>query len=377
MGIFGGRKELTREAVMAALATVEDPELHRDLVSLGMVKQVTIDGGRVRVEIQLTTPACPLKAVIGREVEAALRRLPGCDEATVDFSANVAGRRESCGSSKAQGAAAGPAPREDLAPGVRNIIAVASGKGGVGKSTVSLNLALALGAAGARVGLLDADIYGPNIPTMMGLDEPPRVVDHRIQPLEKHGIKAISMGLFIPPGTPVIWRGPMLNNALRQLFGDVEWGELDYLVVDLPPGTGDVQISLVQLVPLAGAVIVTTPQAVSLEDARKGLAMFNKTRVPVLGIIENMSYFICADCGARHDIFDTGGGERIAAELGVPFLGRIPIDIAVRAGGDAGWPVTVAQPESEASRMFVQVASNLAGRLSVLNLQQEGANAPK
>ncbi|MCL5611492.1 MAG: iron-sulfur cluster carrier protein ApbC [Chloroflexi bacterium] len=346
---------LTREAVMDVLRTVNDPELHRDLVSLGMIKQVEITDGRVKLEIQLTTPACPLRETIGRDVEAALRPLSGFQGVDIDFSSNVAGRALA---------------DRDLVPGVRNIIAVASGKGGVGKSTVALNLALSLAKTGAAVGLLDADIYGPNIPTMMGVAQPPRVENNKMVPIEKFGIKMISMGILVPDDSPIIWRGPMLNNALRQFFGDVVWGELDYLVIDMPPGTGDVHISLVQLVQVTGAVIVTTPQTVSLNDARKGLAMFQQTNTPVLGIIENMSYFICGKCGERHDIFDTGGGRRVAEDLDLPFLGAIPIGLKVREGGDRGEPIVIAEPESEPARQFMAIAGNLAARVSVTNLDK-------
>ena len=347
---------LSKEQVIAALSTVNDPEIHKDLVSLGMVKAVEVEDGCVRVEIQLTTPACPLKNVIGGDVEAALTPLPGFKSVQIDFSANVAGRRFSEG---------------ELVPGVRNIIGVASGKGGVGKSTVALNLAISLQRTGARVGLLDADIYGPNIPTMMGLTEAPRIEGNKMVPLEKFGVKMISMGLLVPEDAPVIWRGPMLNNALRQFFGDVHWGELDYLIVDLPPGTGDIQISLVQLVNVTGCVIVTTPQTVSLQDARKGLAMFQQTNTPVLGLIENMSYFICDGCGKRHDIFDTGGGEKAAATLGLPFLGAIPLGINVRDGGDRGLPVSAADPQCEHSLRFMEIAQRLAGNVSILNHQRQ------
>lgn len=347
---------LSKEQVIEALRTVNDPEIHKDLVSLGMVKAVEVEEGRVRVQIQLTTPACPLKNVIGGDVEAALAKLPGFKSVQIDFSANVASRRATEG---------------ELVPGVRNIIGVASGKGGVGKSTVALNLAISLQKTGARVGLLDADIYGPNIPTMMGLTEAPRIDGNKMVPLEKFGVKMISMGLLVPEDAPVIWRGPMLNNALRQFFGDVQWGELDYLIVDLPPGTGDVQISLVQLVNVTGCVIVTTPQTVSLQDARKGLAMFQQTNTPVLGLIENMSYFICDGCGKRHNIFDTGGGEKAAASLGIPFLGAIPLGVNVRDGGDRGLPVSAADPQCEHSQRFMEIAQRLAGNVSILNHQRQ------
>lgn len=343
---------LPREEVMAALATVNDPELHRDIVSLGMVKQVEIEGGRVAVTIELTTPACPLKEVFTRDIRAALGKIPGFRAVAIEFTANVKPREIS---------------RDDLAPGVRNIIAVASGKGGVGKSTVSVGLAIALAQTGARVGLLDADMYGPNIPLMMGISGPPRVADNKIQPLENYGVKIISIGFLVEPGAPVIWRGPMLNSALRQFFSDVEWGELDYLIVDLPPGTGDVQISLVQLVPVTGAVLVTTPQEVSLQDARRGAAMFQQTKTPLLGVIENMAYFRCDACNKEHFIFGEGGGKRVADEFNVPLLGRIPIGQNVREGGDNGRPILIADPECEQSRTIRDIAAALAAHVAVRN----------
>ncbi len=352
----GSGAGLTREAVMEALKTVNDPELHRDLVSLGMVKQVQVEAGVARVEIQLTTPACPLKDVIGGDVRKALATIPGFEDVIIDFTANVAGRAME---------------DQDLAPGVKNIVGIASGKGGVGKSTVALNLAISLQRTGARVGLLDADIYGPNIPTMMALRRAPRVEDNKMIPLERFDLKMISMGLLIQDDTPVIWRGPMLNSALRQFFGDVRWGELDYLLVDLPPGTGDVQISMVQLVRVTGCVIVTTPQRVAVEDARRGLAMFHQTNTPVLGIIENMGYFRCGACDEVHHLFGDGGGERAAKELEVPFLGSIPLAVAVREGGDAGEPITVADPEGEISQKFLDVARQLAARISVHNIESD------
>ena len=358
--IFGkrGNNGLDRDAVMRALATVNDPELHKDVVSLGMVKDVKIDGGAVRLNLELTTPACPLKEVFQRDVKAALEKVPGFESVTIDFSSNVMGRAMGQG---------------DLAPGVRNIIAVASGKGGVGKSTVSVNLALSLAKTGARVGLLDADIYGPNIPIMLGLKEPPRVVENRMVPLEAHGLKVISMGVLIPEGQAVIWRGPMLNSALRQFFSDVDWGELDYLIVDLPPGTGDVQISLVQLVKVTGCVIVTTPQDVALQDVRRGIAMLRQTNTPVLGLIENMAWFRCDGCEKIHYIFGQGGGERMAKEVGIPLLGQIPLGQVVREGGDAGRPVTLFAPECQQSEKFMEIAQALAAAVSVKNAEMAAA----
>ena len=351
---------ITRDQVMDALRTVNDPELHRDLVSLGMVKDIAIEGGIIRVGIELTTPACPLKGVIQADVHEALAKIPGFAEVLIDFTADVRGR---------SGMAAG-----DLVPGVRNVIAVGSGKGGVGKSTVSLNLALALARSGASVGLLDADIYGPNIPLMLGINERPRVLDNKMVPIEKYGLRVISMGMLLEGDMPVIWRGPMLNNALRQFLGDVHWGQLDYLIIDMPPGTGDVQISLVQLVPLTGAVIVTTPQDVSLQDARRAMAMFHQTNTPVLGIVENMAYFKCDSpgCGKIHYLFGEGGGERTAREMDLPFLGRIPLGQNVREGGDHGNPIVLADPTSEHALRFLEIAGNLAGRVSLINIENAG-----
>src|SRR5438552_2419579 len=263
-------------------------------------------------------------------------------------------------------AGAANAAQDNLIPTVKYTIAVSSGKGGVGKSTVAVNLAVGLALQGARVGLMDADVYGPNVPMMMGVRTPPQQKDGKLLPAESHGVKLISMGFFVPEETPLTWRGPMIHTAIQQFLRDVEWGELDYLLIDLPPGTGDAQLSIGQLVPLTGAVIVTTPQAVALHDSRKGLAMFQKINVPVLGIIENMSFFICGKCGERTEIFSTGGGERAAEKLGVPFLGRIPIDPAIRVGSDNGMPIVVANPDSPQAKAFMDIASRIAARISVL-----------
>ena len=255
--------------------------------------------------------------------------------------------------------------KDNLIPGVKYVIAVSSGKGGVGKSTVSVNLAVAMAQTGAKVGLLDADIYGPNIPMMMGVSKPPDQIDGKIAPAESHGVKLISMGFFVPEDTAIVWRGPMVHTAIQQLFRDVLWGELDYLLIDLPPGTGDAQLTLTQLVPLTGAITVTTPQEVALHDVRKGMMMFQKVNVPLLGIIENMSYFMCTSCNTRHEIFSSGAAEERALTLGVPFLGRIPLHPDVRAGGDQGRPVVVEQPEGEYSRALTEIAGALARRISI------------
>ncbi len=249
--------------------------------------------------------------------------------------------------------------KDNLIPGVKHVIAVSSGKGGVGKSTVSVNLAVALARTGAKVGLLDADIYGPNIPMMMGVTKAPEQKDGKIVPAESHGVKLISMGFFVPEDTAIVWRGPMVHTAIQQLFRDVLWGELDYLLIDLPPGTGDAQLTLTQLVPLTGAITVTTPQEVALADVRKGMMMFQKVNVPLLGIVENMSYFLCGHCGERTEIFSHGGGERAAATVGIPFLGRIPIDPAIRAGGDSGNPIVEADPTSPQSAAFREIAQKI------------------
>lgn len=347
---------ITEEQVMAALGTVIEPELHRDLVTLKMIKDVRVEGSRVAFTVVLTTPACPLRSRIENECREAVTRLTAATEVTVNFTANVA-----------RDARVG----EQLNIPVRNTIAVASGKGGVGKSTVSVNLALSLALEGARVGLLDADIYGPNIPMMMGVAHLPPPVGNRIVPGEAHGVKLMSMGFLIQPDQPVIWRGPMLHQALRQFLADVAWGDLDYLIIDMPPGTGDVQMSLAQSTPLTGGLIVTTPQAVALSDVRKGLATFQKLDVPILGIVENMSYFIAPDTGKRYEIFGHGGGQRYAAEVKVPFLGELPIDPRIAAGGDTGRPIVLDQPNSPAAQALRELARQIAARVSVINLNRK------
>jgi ATP-binding protein involved in chromosome partitioning len=262
--------------------------------------------------------------------------------------------------------------KEDLIPNVKHVIAISSGKGGVGKSTVAANLAVAFSLAGTKVGLMDADVYGPNIPMMMGAPKPPEQQDGKIKPAESHGVKLISMGFFVPEETAVVWRGPMIHTAIQQFFRDVIWGELDCLIIDLPPGTGDAQLTISQLVPLDGAVTVTTPQEVALHDVRKGLMMFQKVNVPLLGIIENMSYFVCGHCGERTDIFSSGGGERAAEKLGIPFLGRVPIDPDIRAGGDEGTPIVVANPASPQAAAFKEIAAKITARLGT----DRGAGQP-
>ncbi|MDV2494748.1 MAG: iron-sulfur cluster carrier protein ApbC [bacterium] len=351
--------EITVEKVMEALSQVHDPELHRDLVSLNMVKDVKVDGTHVALTVELTTPACPMKGEIKNRVDEAL---VAAGAATVDlsFDARVPQAQASAERSSVEG--------------VKNIIAVASGKGGVGKSTVAVNLTMALAKSGAQVGLLDADVYGPSIPTLMKLEHTPQVksLDDKIIPIESYGVKLISMGFLTTKDTPVIWRGPMIHKIMQQFIRNVIWGELDYLVMDLPPGTGDTQLTLVQTVPISGAVIVTTPQELSLMDARKGLLMFERVEVPVLGIVENMSYFSCPHCEGRTDIFATGGGKGCAEELGVDLLGEIPLIPAIRECSDAGTPIVVVQPESEAARLYDKLAGKVAAKLSVLALTKVG-----
>ncbi|MBU1680291.1 MAG: iron-sulfur cluster carrier protein ApbC [Bacteroidetes bacterium] len=349
---------ITTDRILEALKKVDDPDLHKDLVTLNMVKNIKIDGTNVSVDIQLTTPACPLKDEIQNDCIAALKNdIPEITELNVNMTSNVVSHSNE--------------RKNAILPGVKNTIAVASGKGGVGKSTVAVNLAIALASQGATVGLIDADIYGPSIPLMFGLTEKPKIYQDpntgKMIPLEKFGVKLMSIGFLIEDDAPVIWRGPMASGAVKQFMTDINWGDLDYLVFDLPPGTGDIQLTLVQTIPLTGAIIVTTPQDVSLIDAKKGLKMFNRVNVPVFGIIENMSYFIAPDTGNRYDIFSSGGGERLANELNVKFLGGIPIDSRIREGGDLGRPIVDAFPSSAESKKIKEISQNLAAEISIVN----------
>ncbi len=341
--------QVTPEAVLAALRQVEDPDLKQDLVSLGMIRDLEIEGGKVRFTIVLTTPACPLKSKMEADARNAVAALPGVETVEVKMDAEVPNDGRVRGLLKVP---------------VRNAIAVGSGKGGVGKSTVAVNVAVALAQAGARVGLMDADIYGPNVPTMMGIKHLPPAREGRLLPAEAYGVKVMSIGFLVKPGQALIWRGPMLHSAIRQFLSDVEWGELDYMIVDLPPGTGDAPLSLAQSLSLSGGVIVTLPQKVSLDDASRGLQMFQQLQVPVLGVVENMSYLELPD-GTRMDIFGTGGGEALAKEAGVPFLGAIPMDPAVREGGDSGTPIVVSSPDSPVAQAFIRLAEQLAAQLSI------------
>jgi ATP-binding protein involved in chromosome partitioning len=342
---------LSEASVFDALRQVQEPELGGDLVSRNMVRDLRIDGTSVAFTIELTTPACPLKDEIEADVRAKLGPI-GVTGIDIAWGATV--RR------------AAPAQPQQLVPGVKNIIAVASGKGGVGKSTVSVNLAVALAQSGAAVGLLDADITGPNIPIMLGIDGQPQAsAANRILPLERHGVKVISIQFFVPEGQPIVWRGPLIGGAIQQFLRDVEWGELDYLVIDLPPGTSDAQLTLAQAVPISGTVLVTTPQAVSLLDVSKALSMLRRMSVPVIGIVENMSAFACPHCGELTEIFGRGGGERFAVEHGLEFLGAIPLDITVRQGGDVGVPAVAQREPGPAARALSTLASTVAARMSV------------
>jgi ATP-binding protein involved in chromosome partitioning len=346
---------ITEASVLDALRAVREPELPGDIVTRDMVRDLAIDGTRVSLTIELTTPACPLKDEIEADVRRALSPL-GVDAVDLAWGAMV--RRSQ------------PRQAEQLVPGVKNIVAVASGKGGVGKSTVSVNLAVALAQAGASVGLLDADITGPNIPLMMGLEgQPTASANNKITPLERYGVKAISIQFFVPEGQPIVWRGPLVGGAIQQFLRDVDWGELDYLVIDLPPGTSDAQLTLAQAVPISGAVLVTTPQEVSLADVGKALAMFQRMSVPVIGLVENMTAFICPHCGESTDIFGRGGGERFASAHGLDYLGGVPLDVTVRQGADVGVPAVAQREPGPAAVALTAIAKAVAARVSVRAVQ--------
>lgn len=344
--------------VMAALSKVMDPELHIDLVKAGMVKDLKVDGANVAVTIELTTPACPLKGKIQQDVEAAVKAVPGVGGLNVSFGAKVRAAPAGLG-------------KESMLPGVKNVILVGAGKGGVGKSTVSVNLAVALAKCGAKVGLLDADFYGPSVPLMTGTSEkkPVSPDGKRLNPLDAHGIKVMSIGYLVEPTQALVWRGPMLHGALTQLIRDVNWGELDYLVLDLPPGTGDVALTLSQQVRAAGAVLVTTPQDVALADVVRAKQMFDKVQIPVLGIVENMSQFVCPNCQHTTEIFNHGGGRKAAELMGLSFLGELPLELKVRVAGDEGTPVVASEPDSSVGQAFIAMAKTIAGRVSTENLR--------
>jgi ATP-binding protein involved in chromosome partitioning len=354
MGLMRQEDSLTEAAVLEALKSVQDPDLRRDIVSLGFVKELKIEGGKVSFHVELTTPACPVKDKLKAEAQQAVLQLPGVEEVQITMTSRVTS-----------------SPQErarQLIPNVRNTIAVASGKGGVGKSTVAANLAVALAKTGAKIGLMDADVYGPSIPTIMGAIDLPEVTNHYIVPPEVRGVKMISMGYFLPKDEAVIWRGPMLHKMVQQFLGDVHWGELDYLVIDLPPGTGDIQLSLCQTIPLTGAVIVSTPQDLALEVASKAIAMFKKLNAPILGIVENMSYYVCAHCGKRDDIFGHGGARLAAEKMGYPFLGEIPLSSLIRTRSDSGEPVALDDENTSHGKAFQEVAGALSAQVSIANL---------
>ncbi|MCP3982750.1 MAG: Mrp/NBP35 family ATP-binding protein [bacterium] len=359
---------LNEAAVLDALRPIIDPDFGKSIVDLGFVKNIQIDGSTesdgstVSFQIELTTPACPVKEEFQRQAKERVEALPGVERAEVAMTANTRGRR-------------GPAPQDGpILPGVKNTIAVASGKGGVGKSTTAVNLALALQASGASVGILDADVYGPSLPLLTGVNQRPETAKegdtNKIIPIEGYGLKLMSMGFFVTENSPVVWRGPMVHGLIRQFLVDVEWGELDYLVIDLPPGTGDAALTLTQQAPLAGAVIVTTANDLSVIDARKSLKMFEKVDVPILGIVENMAYFVPPDLPDRkYHIFGKDGGKRVADELGVDFLGEIPIDPRVVEGGDEGRPILIHAPDSDAAEAFRALSGSIARKLSMLAAQ--------
>jgi ATP-binding protein involved in chromosome partitioning len=343
---------LTEAAVLDALRAVHDPDLHKDIVTLGFVKQVRIDGGRVSFTIELTTPACPVRDLMQEQGRAAVAALPGVSAVDVTMTASVR-------------AAGAPEAGRQPVEGVKNIIAVGAGKGGVGKTTVAVNLAVALAARGSRVAIVDGDMYGPNVPLMLGLRTRLETDGEKIVPAEKYGLQIISMAFLADDDAPVIWRGPMLHGAIQQFFRDVRWHNIDYLIVDMPPGTGDVALSLSQSVPVAGAVVVTTPQSVSLADTRRAVQMYRKLNIPVIGLLENMSHFVCPGCRRESDVFGKGGGEALATALTLPFLGRIPLYEPVRTGGDTGTPVVLGEPDSPAAAALKAAAERVAQQVSI------------
>src|SRR3954464_4652974 len=344
--------QVDQGSVLAALKVVRDPDLQRDIVSLGFIKDLSIRDGHVAFTIELTTPACPVKEQVGDQARAAVMQVPGVSSVDVRMSARV---REAVGSDGGR----------QSVPGVKNVIAVGAGKGGVGKTTVAVNLAIALAKCGGRVGIIDADIYGPNVPIMLGMKTQLTTDGKKIVPAEKFGLQVISMGFLTADEAPIIWRGPMLHGALQQFFREVAWTNLDYLIIDLPPGTGDVALSLSQTVPVAGAILVTTPQQVSLADTRRAVAMYKKLNILPLGIIENMSHFVCGNCHHEAGTSGHGGGEQMAADFGIPFLGRVPIYQPIREGSDAGVPLMISEPDSPSGKAFMGAAERTAAQVSI------------
>jgi ATP-binding protein involved in chromosome partitioning len=353
-----------RDAVLNALRVVVDPDLRKDIVSLGFVKDLAITEGRASFTIELTTPACPVKDQMRDQAAAAVRAVPGVSDVQVQLTAKVR-------------SASAPETGRPPLPGVKNVIAVGAGKGGVGKTTVAVNLALSLARCGSRVGILDGDLYGPNVPIMLGLSTQLTSDGQRIVPAEKYGIQVISIGFLTDDDAPIIWRGPMLHQAIQQFFREVAWKDLDYLIIDMPPGTGDVALSLSQTVPVVGSIVVTTPQQVSLADSRRAVRMYQKLNIPTLGIVENMSYYRCPNCHHEADLFGHGGGEGLASDMNVPFLGRLPIYQAIREGGDTGVPLVIGEPASDAARAFLTVAERTAAQISIAAHKTAEANKGK
>ncbi|MBK7393743.1 MAG: Mrp/NBP35 family ATP-binding protein [Chloracidobacterium sp.] len=350
--------QISAELVLESLKQIIDPDLKKDIVTLGFIHNLEVTGGDVSFTIMLTTPACPVKEQMESDAQRIVSALEGVTSVAVKMDAEVPQGRGLSNNLTIEG--------------VKNIIAVSSGKGGVGKSTVAVNLAVALAADGAKVGIMDADVYGPNVPMMLGTGYgQPDVVENKLIPIKAHGVKMISMAVLVPPDKPMILRGPMLHGVVRQFLSDVNWGELDYLIVDMPPGTGDVQLSLAQLVPVQGAVLVTTPQEVSLSDVRRAVKMFEQVNVPVLGVIENMSYFIAPDTGNRYEIFGRGGGQSLCDEYGLNFLGEVPLGMEVREGGDTGVPVVIGSPDSPQAAAFRHVAEEVARQVSIEAMKPE------
>jgi ATP-binding protein involved in chromosome partitioning len=343
--------QLSEAAVLDALRAVKDPDLHKDIVALNFVKSVKIDGTRVALVIELTTPACPVKDLMRDQARACVLAI-GATDVDIEMTAQVrnAGRAEN-----------NTSPVE----GVKNIIAVGAGKGGVGKTTAAVNLAMALAKFGSKVAIIDGDLYGPNIPMMLGLSAELHTEDGKIVPAERYGIQVVSMAFLTPDDAPVIWRGPMLHGAIQQFFREVKWTNIDYLIIDMPPGTGDVALSLSQSVPVAGAVVVSTPQNVALADTKRAVAMYRKLNIPVIGILENMSHFVCPDCGRESDLFGKGGAEALAAQMNVPFMGAVPLYEPVRRGGDSGVPIVMAEPGSPAAKAFIAAAERVAQQVSI------------
>jgi len=348
---------ISESAVLDALRAVRDPDLNRDIVALKFVKDLKIDGGRVAFTIELTTPACPVKDQMRDQARALVAQLPGVSDVQIQMTAQVR-------------SAVGADFSKQPVPGVRNIIAVGAGKGGVGKTTVSVNLAIALSQAGSRVAMIDGDIYGPNVPIMLGIHTQLETDGQKIVPAVQYGIQLVSMAFLTQDDSAVIWRGPMLHGVIQQFFREVAWKDVDYLIVDMPPGTGDVALSLSQSVPVAGAVVVTTPQTVSISDTRRAIRMYEKLNVTALGLIENMSHFVCPTCHTESDIFGKGGGETLAADMKVPFLGRIPIYEPIRIGGDTGVPIVVGEPKSPAAQSFRRAAEQLAAQISIASYKK-------